>query len=495
MKTIVFFLKTILLCYLLIGRSFDVKCLDIFPAWGTDRSEPGKYDWLYGDRAVHKGDVVEKTKNLAPSGYITSFSPIIKKSSPAVVEIYAFQITENRLINPYIHDPAYDFFKFYNQFAPQRQVQQSSGSGVIISEDGIIATCAHVVQGANTIKIRLNDGREYTADVIIIDDKEDLALIKIKLEETVKFPFLKIGDIDLHEVGDVVLALGNAFGLGQTVTSGIISAPLRAIKDKVVIQTDASVNPGNSGGALINLNGELIGIPNAIISKSGAFHGVGFCRPANIVQSMLKYHLEKAQKGWLGIYVQKLTNDMIKAIGDEHVGSPQGVIVTDLHSQSPAKKEGVLQGDVILKINKRPIVTEHDFYYRQQLIASDESVELTIWRKGKIEIIKVKAVLPPKDNIQDKFRIVGLNPLKGYVIAHASPAIALELGIDDRTKGVVVVETPSKRSPVKIGDVIQQINDSKIDSIQDAISALETKTRNWLIILKRGNQKIALQTN
>jgi S1-C subfamily serine protease len=407
------FLKVTLLIFLNI---FSVKSLDIEPwlkdLWQSDQNQgdenQNKPDWKY--QKNDKKTALKASNNLYHPSRFNSFAKIIKQSSQAVVEIYAFHITKNSVINPYMHDPAYDFFKFFNNFPMQSQVQQSSGSGVIITADGIVATCAHVVKGADSIKIRLNHGLEYTAKIMLIDDNEDLAILKIvKNDNDIKFSYLEVEDIDNHEVGDVVVAMGNAFGLGQTVTSGIISAPLRAVKDKVVIQTDASVNPGNSGGALINMNGKLIGIPNAIFSKSGGFHGVGFCRPAILMQSILDHFLGKSKQGWLGIYVQKLTSDMIKAIGDEHVNAPQGVIILDLHNKSPAKEQGLLAGDVILKINDHLIINEYDFYYRQQLINNDEKVTLTLWRKGKIENIKFKSILAPKHDKVEKFRITGIN--------------------------------------------------------------------------------------
>jgi S1-C subfamily serine protease len=363
--------------------------------------------------------------SLNPKAGFISFATTAKKVMPAVVDISALQVRENRMVNPFMNDPFFEYF--FRSFggmpnAPRKSISQSSGSGVIISPEGIIATCAHVIQGATQIKIRLNDGQEFEADVLDVDTDEDLALLKVKSKNSVYLPYINIGNPDAMAVGDVVLAVGNAFGLGQQVTSGIMSAPLRAINGQVVMQTDASVNPGNSGGALTNLSGELVGIPNAILSRTGASHGVGFARPATLLKVMMDKLSGKAKDPWLGMETQTLTAELIQGMELDPNVIKRGVIVTDIHPKSPANSAGLKVKDILISFNDIPLVSDTEFEYRRQITPLGQDIKLKTWREGKQFDVTMKAVAEPDGSAPERYKITGRSPLNGVCLLYTSDA-------------------------------------------------------------------------
>jgi S1-C subfamily serine protease len=435
--------------------------------------------------------------SLNPKAGQVSFAAAAKKVMPAVVDISAIQVRENRMINPFRDDPFFEFF--FRSFggvpnAPRKSVSQSSGSGVIVSPDGLVATCAHVVQGATHINVKLQDGQELEADVLDTDGAEDLAVLKIRIPSSEPLPYINIGNADALEVGDVLLAVGNAFGLGQTVTSGILSAPLRAVNNQVALQTDAPVNPGNSGGALVNLAGELVGIPNAILSRSGASHGVGFARPALLVQVMLNRLIHKTKEPWLGIYTQALTAELLKAMDIAPSQLKRGVIVTELHPQSPGREAGLKPKDIITTVNGMPVASDVEFDYRQQLLTVGQPLKIGVWRDGHYSEMAFKPQEAPEGSAPERYKVAGQTALSGIVAGNLSPALARKLHMDERVAGVVILEAPHKRG-FNPGDIILQINDAPVETLTDLKTALATAQArgSMVILLQRGSQRIMVR--
>lgn len=429
----------------------------------------------------------------SPSSTYPDFSNIVQKAAPAVVDIFSLHVSENKMINPFMADPFFDnFFKNLIPSLPtQKQVQQSSGSGVIINAQGLLITCAHVVQGASSIKIRLNDGREFKAELITLDKKEDLALLQIKPETPLNFPFVAIGDPDDVQVGSYLIAIGNAFGLGQTVTHGIKSAPLRSVAGKIVLQTDAPINPGNSGGALVNTKGELVAIPNAILSRSGASHGIGFSRPATLARILMQKK-EGKPSSWLGIYVQALSDDLAKSFPGGM--KPEGVIITNIHEQSPANALGLKKGDIIFALNGHKILTPEDFSYRQQIAPLESPIKLDVWQNNTRTELSITPIAAPQGDQKERFKITGNSLLSGLVIGALSPALAIDLGLSESKKGIVIIETPaSAKIPIAPGDVIVQINNNIVQTTDDVVKALQNGGRGFSMLIKRGDQSMMLR--
>ena len=431
-----------------------------------------------------------------------SFSSIVKKTAPAVVDLYATQVTENRVMNPFIGDPFFDFFFGGLGDIPRKRISQSSGSGVIISSEGILVTCAHVVQNASTIVARLTDGREFSAEVLKIDTQQDVAILKLKDTQKAEIPYLPIGDSDGIEVGDVVLAIGNSFGLGQTVTSGIISALSRAFNGRLLIQTDAAVNPGNSGGALVNIQGELIGVPNAILSKTGASHGIGFAIPSILIKAILRGIKDGASLAWFGVYAQTLTHDMVSALEDKSAQPlTRGAIINEVHSSSPAKAAGLQQSDVVVAINKKPVFQAEDIGFRELLSEAGKDVSFTVWRKGKIMDVTFKPTPPPEVPAAEETDLKGNRIFEGIRAANMSPALAVRYMLDEKKSGVVIVKSSQPQRPslmafdFAVGDMILFINDIKIKTVADLKAALDALSPDHLrtLVIDRGGQQIALR--
>lgn len=427
-----------------------------------------------------------------------SFSAIVKKTAPAVVDLYATQVTENRVMNPFVGDPFFDFFFGGLGDIPRKRVSQSSGSGVIISSEGILVTCAHVVRNASKIVARLTDGREFSAEVLKIDSQQDVAILKLKDVEKSDIPYLSIGNSDGIDVGDVVLAIGNSFGLGQTVTSGIISALSRALDGKLLIQTDAAVNPGNSGGALVNIHGELIGVPNAILSKTGASHGIGFAIPSILVKAILRGIKDGASLAWFGIYGQTLTHDMVSALEDKSAQPlTRGVIINGIHPSSSAKTAGLRQSDIIVAINKKPVFQAEDVGFREILSEAGKDISFTVWRKGKTLDITFKPTTPPEIPAAEETDLKGIQVLEGITVANMSPALAVRYALDERRVGVVIVKTSKPQTDslmsfeLLAGDIILSMNDIRIKTVGDlkrALESLDSKHLRTLMIDRAGRQ-------
>ncbi len=415
-----------------------------------------------------------------------SFSPVVKRAAPAVVNIY----TRTRVVRQF-NDPVFEML-FGRRFGPRSREETSLGSGVIVREDGIVVTNSHVVEGADEITVALNDRREFQAELLLMDERNDLAILKV---DALDLPVLNFRDSDTMEVGDLVLAIGNPFGVGQTVTSGIVSAQTRTNDDgQVFIQTDAAINPGNSGGALVDMAGQLVGINTQILSRSGGSNGIGFAIPANLarraVDSAAAGALTIAQP-WIGADGQPVTQEIAESLGI----LPDGVILSDLHPLSPLAEAGLGAGDIVLDVAGRPVRDMVTLGYRLGVGQLGERITLGYLRDGVRLEANVALIAAPDDPPRNVSEIEGSNPLRGVVIANINPALAQEEGLDPSLDGVVVVQVkrgPGRRYGVRPGDRILSINEYRIERVDDIATALDAAGRSWRIAIDRGGRTLRL---
>jgi Do/DeqQ family serine protease len=394
-----------------------------------------------------------------------SYSSVVKRVSPAVVNIYTATTVRGR-------QQRYPF-PFPVPGLPQGdRVQNALGSGVLLKADGMIVTNAHVVKGADEIRVVLADRREFDAKVISQDERYDLALLRIDTAGE-KFPFLEMRDSDSIEVGDVVLAIGNPFGLTQTVTGGIISAVARSaggINDaSFFIQTDAAINPGNSGGALVALDGRLIGINTAIYSQSGGSIGIGFATPSNIVARLVATGEAGGRivRPWLGIAYQRVTADLAQGIG---LVRPAGLIVKEVFPGGPGAKAGMKRNDVIVAMNDQPIDDEGAMRFRLATLPAGATVPVKVIREGREVMLNVPLSAPPEDPPRDRTVLDGRQPLTGAAVVNMSPAVAEEMGVSEFRAGVVVLDiAPGGIAGrfVRPGDYILAVNGEAVKNVAD----------------------------
>jgi len=430
-----------------------------------------------------------------------SFAPLVKETSPAVVNIYAKHVVKqrSRSISPFFNDPF--FSRFFN--APfsgrvQKRIAKSLGSGVIIEGDGLIATNEHVVKDATEINVILSDGREFTAKKILDDSRTDMAILKIDTNGE-NLPVLKLADSDDVEVGDIVLAIGNPFGVGQTVTSGIVSAVARTgvgISDySFFIQTDAAINPGNSGGALVNTQGQLIGINSAIYSRSGGSLGIGFAIPANMVQTVIKAAKRggKIIRPWTGMVGQSVTSDMLESLG---LDKAKGALIKKLYKNSPAEEAGIIPGDVIISINGKDISDPAALKYRLATVDIGDYINLEVIRAGRKFRVKMKALAPPETVARNETLINGANPLSGALVANISPALIEDIGQIAKEEGVVILKVKggtSARLGLRKKDIILSINNKDILLVKDLKKMFKNNNiRKWSLVIQRGLRIINL---
>ncbi|MBV9510836.1 MAG: trypsin-like peptidase domain-containing protein, partial [Caulobacteraceae bacterium] len=368
---------------------------------------------------------------LAPSDAATmrlSFAPVVRKAAPAVVNVFSRQVVRQTV------DPFWGMFGG-GLGVPRERVAQSLGSGVIVRSDGVIVTNNHVIAGGQEIRVVLGDRREFPAKVLLADARADIAVLKIDVGHEV-LPTLALDDRDDAQVGDLVLAIGDPFGVGQTVTNGIVSAIARTgvgITDvSYFIQTDAAINPGNSGGALVDMNGNMIGMNTAILSQSGASSGVGFAIPATlvkrVVQQALGGHGAAAGRPWLGVKTQDVTADIAASMG---LPRPEGVLVTDLYPGGPGERAGLHQGDLITAIDGAPVNDAATLNYHVATRQAGDEVSLTV-RRGKEaqRTVRLRIEAPPGGGTVSELHISGHNPLDGATVIDLTPAAAEQLGVD-----------------------------------------------------------------
>lgn len=423
-----------------------------------------------------------------------SFAPIVRQSSPKVVNVYVSSRVRS-FRSPFANDPFFRHF-FGDRFgsgAPTERMQSSLGSGVIVSPDGVVVTNTHVIKkrGRTEIRIALSDKREFPARVITEDQKTDIAILKIE-NGSEKFPYMEFEDSDNLEVGDLVLAIGNPFGVGQTVTSGIVSALARSqIKsDAVFIQTDAAINPGNSGGALVDVSGKLVGINTAIFSRSGGSHGVGFAIPANLVRLYVDGALEgrQVERVWLGARLDNVTRDLADALGLPRVA---GAVVTRVYNGSPADRAGLEPGDVITGVGQFDAEDARSVQYRLTTMGVGKSAKLKLIRNGQPYTVKVALRAAPKPGRNDIRNLTGAHPFDGARVANIKPVVAEELGLDE-TDGVVVMSVKrggyAARLGLRKGDIVVRVSGRDISRIGDLERAIAKRKRVWTLAIRRGGR-------
>lgn len=428
-----------------------------------------------------------------------SFAPIVKTTAPAVVNVYAQRVAAVAQGNRFFDDPFFRrFFGDDGSFGrPRERVQNSLGSGVIVDPTGLIVTNNHVIANGDDIKVVLADRREFEAKVLLADERTDLAVLKIEVPDE-ELPALTLGDSDALEVGDLVLAIGNPFGVGQTVTSGIVSALARTrvgVSDyQFFIQTDAAINPGNSGGALVNMRGELIGINTAIFSRGGGSIGIGFAIPTNMVKTVVATAESGSgaiRRPWIGAELQDVTSDIATSLG---MARPEGALVVSLHPESPLTKSGLKRGDVILAIEGKPVENAQELGYRVATTAVGATTIVEYQRKGERRETQVTMIAAPETVKRDDTRIEGRNPLAGATAANLSPMVADELGLAADMQGVAVtkIEADPAQRFFKRGDIVLEVNGTAIDTVETLREVLGSDARAWRIAVKRGGRVLKL---
>jgi len=433
-----------------------------------------------------------------------SYAPLVKKAAPAVVNIYTRKVVHarSRSLSPLFNDPFFRrFFGDALRGAPgpaQKRVQNSLGSGVIVDGSGTVVTNHHVIDGADDVTVVLADRREFEAKIIGSDEQTDLAVLKIDTQGEV-LPSLKFRDSDDIEVGDLVLAIGNPFGVGQTVTSGIVSAIARTnvgISDLgSFIQTDASINPGNSGGALVTMDGRLVGINSAIYSKGGGSVGIGFAIPANMVRSVLNGLLGggKIVRPWLGAEGQGMTQDIAASLG---LKRPVGVLINGIYDNGPADKGGLKLGDVVLRVSGKPVDDGQAMRYRMATLPLGSMASFTVWRRGKEVALSVPVEAPPENPARDETVLKGNHPMAGARVANLNPALNSELGMSLMEKGVMIMAiqagSPAQRLRFKAGDILLSINNDAITSVGGLKKSMKKRAGQWRIALSRNGRTLNL---
>jgi serine protease Do len=452
----------------------------------ANRSEP---------QSVHAATV-------APSGPILSYADVVDRVAPAVVTIRASQRVHAPRQFPFFEDP------FFQQFfgggvprQPQTEVEQALGSGVIVRADGYILTNDHVVNGAQDIKVDLTNRRTYSAKLVGTDPPTDLAVLKISAGD---LPTLPLGDSDKVRVGDVVLAVGNPLGIGETVTNGIISAKGRATETGTgsfqdFLQTDAPINKGNSGGALVNTRGELIGINSQILSPTGGNIGIGFAIPSDMAHGVMEQLMKggKVQRGMLGVTIQQITPDLASGLG---LKAAQGVLVSGVERGGPADKAGLKSGDVILQLNGKDVNDGNTLRNEVAEMGPGKDVALTILRNGNRQEVHVRlAELNEKAGEQATPGGGGGEgggaAKLGLELSTLTPDIARQVGVPTGTQGVVVSGVdpngPAGQAGIQEGDIIQQVNRQPVKTPSDVRDALaRSGNRPPLLLINRGGQTV-----
>ncbi|MGI9382887.1 MAG: DegQ family serine endoprotease, partial [Methyloligellaceae bacterium] len=426
-------------------------------------------------------------------------APIVKRVAPAVVNIHASRTVERR-VSPLFSDPFFRRFFGDRGLGPRGQrVQRSLGSGVIIDSAGLLVTNSHVIENADEIKVTLSDRREFECDIVLKDERTDLAVLRIRdTQET--FPYLEFSDSDAVEVGDLVLAIGDPFGVGQTVTNGIVSALSRTqvgISDyQFFIQTDAAINPGNSGGALVDMNGRLVGVNTAIYSRTGGSHGIGFAIPANmvnlVVQSAMKG--DRVKRPWFGARLQPVTSDIAESLG---LDRPVGALIKRVEKSSPAGQAKLRAGDVIVTVDGKQVADPRAFRYRFTTKGIGGKTALGVVREGKPLTLDVALSAAPENPPRNTREMSGEHPLAGARIANLSPALAEELQIDEEAYGVIVLDVrrgsaASVYKVVRRHDIIVRLNKKAVRSVSHLSKLVREPARRWVLTIKRKGRLLDL---
>ncbi|SCY95646.1 Do family serine endopeptidase [Microvirga guangxiensis] len=441
------------------------------------------------------GEAAAQTQRVTPESKAQvqlSFAPIVRQTAGAVVNVYASRSArrQNSAMDEYLRR----FFGDDAPRGPRGRSQNSLGSGVIVDPSGLVITNNHVIENMSEVKVALADRREFEADILLRDSRTDIAVLKLK--DASNLQAVELGDSEALQVGDIVLAIGNPFGVGQTVTQGIVSALARTqvgISDyQFFIQTDAAINPGNSGGALIDMNGQVVGINTAIYSRSGGSIGIGFAVPSSMVRVVLnsaKGGARNVVRPWLGARLQPVDGDIATGLGLER---PTGVLVTAVHDKGPATEAGLKRGDVILAVDGQPVDNPDSFGYRFTLKGTQGQVPLTVLRGGKQNTLQVRLMPPPETPSREPVRGRARTPFAGATLVNISPAVADELQIEVADEGVVIAELEERSVAASVGfekgDLVVAINGERLASTKDAERQIERTGGYWEITINRGGR-------
>ncbi len=432
-----------------------------------------------------------------------SFAPVVKKAAPAVVNIYTRRVELKRRRSPLLDDPIWrHFFPDGSDFGGrvQKRVRTSLGSGVIVHSGGVIVTNVHVIRGAEEIRVVLADRREFDAKVLLADTRTDLAVLRINTGGE-DLPFIRFHDSETLEVGDLVLAIGNPFGVGQTVTSGIVSALARTavgVTDyRFFIQTDAAINPGNSGGALVTMDGRLAGINTAIYSRNGGSVGIGFAVPSAMVKTVVAGLATggKVVRAWFGATSQHVSAQIAASIG---LTRPRGVIISKVHPNGPAAAAGIQPGDVVIAVNKLEVDDPEALRFRFATLRVGGTAKLSVIRGGRILMLPIALKAPPEVPPRDTTTLAGSNPLAGAHVANLSPALADELSLLSDAEGVVVLMVSrgsiAQRVRLQAKDVIRAVNGVQVTSVAmlKTFLAKADGTPRWHITFERQGRILSI---
>ncbi|MFV0439460.1 MAG: DegQ family serine endoprotease [Desulfopila sp.] len=430
------------------------------------------------------------------------FADVVKKATPAVVHIRVEKSVSatgmDEQYEQFFNNPFFERFfgpqfrKNPHQQGPRRNYkQQGQGSGFIISSDGYILTNNHVVEDADTITVFLSDEREFTAELVGRDPQSDVALIKIKDHDSL--PTLPLGNSDALEVGEWVIAIGNPFGLSQTVTVGVVSATGRSSvginEYENFIQTDAAINPGNSGGPLLNINGEVVGINSALYSRTGGYMGIGFAIPINMVKSIeaqLK-NSGKVTRGWLGVVIQNVDENLAKSFGLDRA---RGILVSDVQAGSPADKGGIVQGDVIVSLNGDSLKDVTDLRNQVAMLSPGSTAQLGVIRNGKSLTVNIKIGERPNELSQTDSSDTQLDSMLdkfGLAFQDLTPELAEQMGYKDKN-GVVVSQvepdSPAASAGLRPGQLIEEVNKKPVNNVQQLQKAVNDSDSKNRVLLR-----------
>ncbi|MBO6766546.1 Do family serine endopeptidase [Maricaulis sp.] len=417
-----------------------------------------------------------------------SFAPIVREATPAVVNVYSRRVVAAQ--HPFANDPF-----FSRMFRSQPREQNSLGSGVIVDASGVIVTNNHVVNNATELRVVLADRREYEAEILLTDEATDLAVLRVETDEPLPvMPFDMAGDI---EVGDLVLAIGNPFGVGQTVTSGIVSALARTEVGGSdfgsFIQTDAAINPGNSGGALVDMDGELVGVNTMIFSRSGGSNGIGFAIPVEMVRRVVDTALGEGElvRPWLGARLQPVDGDLSRALG---LSRPRGALVNEVYPGAAADEAGLRRGDIVMAVDGREINDEAGARFRLATRAAGEAASFTVLRDGNELSLDVPVEPAPGETEPAPFDATGRNPLSGAQLVEMSPAFNERVGLDPFLEGVVIYRVAGRSVAANVfraGDRVIELMGEPVRDINDLADILQSRDgeRIWPIVVERRGRR------
>ncbi len=470
-------------------RTFLVLALVAAVAGAIGSSVPGP------DKAQAERREVPPSRELVQY----SFAPIVRKATPAVVNVYV-QRRVQAFNSPFANDPFFRKF-FGEEFGrPSERVQSSLGSGVIVAREGIVVTNTHVIKGRGEAEIRiaLSDKREFDAKVVTQDDKTDIAILQIEGGDG-NFPTIDLEDSDSLEVGDLVLAIGNPFGVGQTVTSGIISALARSEMGKsdsqVFIQTDAAINPGNSGGALVDMSGKLIGINTMIFTQSGGSQGIGFAIPTNLVRLYVESAAtgRKVERPWIGARLEAVTRESAEGLGLDRIA---GALVARVSTKGPAADAGIEPGDVITKVDGFEVTDARTALYRLTTRGVGNTAKIDVLRKGQPVSLDLALLSPPEPGKDDVRNLSGDHPFDGARVSNILPSLADEMGLD-QSDGVVILSVRNNSVAARLGfqpgDVIVDVQQSKVTDVSMLSDALQGRQKFWLVDVMRAGKTLQLR--